>query len=61
MSKVIHLDEYRIKKDLNDVRDLIKKARHMVSIGIEIPENTLGDLLLWESQLERKLEELISD
>ncbi len=61
MSKIIHLDEYRLKKDLADVRELIKKARNMISMGIEVPKKALRDLYLWEAELERRLEDLFTD
>ena len=61
MSKVIHLDEYRLKKDLADVRELISKARHMISMGIEVPKKAVRDLYLWEAELEKRLEDLFSD
>ena len=61
MSKVIHLDEYRLKKDLADVRELISKARHMISMGIEVPKKAVRDLYLWEAALEKRLEDLFSD
>ena len=61
MSKVIHLDEYRLKKDLADVRELISKARHMISMGIEVPKKAVRDLYLWEVELEKRLEDLFSD
>ena len=61
MSKVIHLDEYRLKKDLADVRELISKARHMISMGIEVPKKAVRDLYLWEAELEKRLEALFSD
>ena len=61
MSKIIHLDEYRLKKDLADVRELIKKARNMISMGIEVPKKALRDLYLLEAELERRLEDLFTD
>jgi hypothetical protein len=58
MNNVIHLDEYKLKKDLAEVRKLIKKARHMASVGAELPPTAIEDLEAWENQLEERMKQL---
>ena len=58
MDNIIHLDEYKLKKDLAEVRRLIKKARHITSLGLEIPPTALKDLEAWEKRLEEKIKQL---
>ena len=61
MNNVIFLDEFKLRKDLAEVRETLERARYLVTIGVEVPENVLEDLQLWELELEDKLEKLILD
>ena len=56
MSNLFYLKEFKLKKDLAEVREFLEQARYLISIGIEIPQETLDDLLLWEIELEDLLE-----
>ena len=42
--------------ETHTIREFLEKARYLISIGIEIPQETLDDLLLWELELEDLLE-----
>ena len=59
MDNVIFLDEFKLKKDLAEVRETLERARYLVTIGVEVPEEVLEDLQLWELELEDKLKQLI--
>ena len=61
MDNIVYLDEFKLKKDLADVREHLERARYLVSIGVEVPEEVLEDLQIWELELEDKLEKLILD
>lgn len=55
-AKVIILEEFKLRRDLADVQDVIKQADYLISLGMEIPQSDIDDLLLWELELEQLLE-----
>ena len=61
MDNIVYLDEFKLKKDLAEVRETLERARYLVTIGVEVPEAVLEDLQLWELELEDKLKQLILD
>tara|TARA_R100001440_G_scaffold26855_1_gene44185 strand:+ start:2041 stop:2226 length:186 start_codon:yes stop_codon:yes gene_type:complete len=61
MNNVIYIDEFRLRKDLAEVRETLQRARYLVTIGVEVPDSLLEDLQIWELELEDKLEKLILD
>jgi|TARA_B100000282_G_scaffold296117_1_gene277107 hypothetical protein len=61
MNNIIYLDEFKLRKDLAEVRETLRRARYLVTIGVEVPETVLEDLQLWELELEDKLKQLILD
>ena len=61
MDNIIYLDEFKLKKDLAEVRETLQRARYLVTIGVEVPESLLEDLQVWELELEDKLKQLILD
>jgi hypothetical protein len=61
MNNVIYIDEFRLRKDLAEVRETLGRARYLVSIGVDVPKEVLEDLQLWELELEDRLEKLILD
>ena len=61
MNNVVYIDEFRLKKDLAEVRETLARARYLVTIGVDVPKEVLEDLQLWELELEDKLEKLILD
>ena len=61
MDNIVYLDEFKLKKDLAEVRETLQRARYLVSIGVDVPEAVLEDLQLWELELEDRLKQLILD
>ena len=61
MNNIIYLDEFKLRKDLTEVRETLKRARYLVSIGVEVSESVLEDLQIWELELEDRIEKLILD
>ena len=61
MNNIVYLDEFKLKKDLAEVRETLQRARYLVTIGVEVPESLLEDLQVWELELEDKLKQLILD
>ena len=61
MNNVVYLDEFKLKKDLVEVRETLERARYLVSIGVDVPDSVLEDLQLWELELEDRLKQLILD
>jgi len=61
MNNIVYLDEFKLRKDLAEVRETLQRARYLVSIGVEVSESVLEDLQIWELELEDKLEKLILD
>lgn len=61
MNNVIYIDEFRLRKDLAEVRETLERARYLVTIGVDVPESVLADLQLWELELEDRLKQLILD
>jgi len=49
------LEEFKLRRDLSEVQEIIKKAEYLISIGLEIPQKDIDDLLLWEDELEHLL------
>ena len=46
--KVIILEEFKLRRDLSEVQEIIERADYLISIGLEIPQKDIDDLLLWE-------------
>ena len=61
MNNIVYLDEFLLRRDLAEVRETLKRARYLVSIGVEVSESVLEDLQIWELELEDRLEKLILD
>ena len=61
MDNIVYIDEFKLRKDLTEVRETLQRARYLVTIGVEVPENVLEDLQLWELELEDRLKQLILD
>lgn len=61
MNNIVYLDEFKLRKDLDEVRETLQRARYLVTIGVEVPESVLEDLRLWELELEDRLKQLILD
>ena len=61
MNNVVYIDEFRLRKDLAEVRETLARARYLVTIGVDVPKEVLEDLQLWELELEDRLEKLILD
>jgi len=61
MDNIVYLDEFKLRKDLAEVRETLARARYLVSIGVDVPESVLEDLRLWELELEDRLQKLILD
>ena len=59
MNNIIYLDEFKLRKDLTEVRETLQRARYLITIGVEVPEAVLEDLQIWELELEDKLKKLI--
>lgn len=53
--KVVILEEFKLRRDLSEVQEIIKRADYLISIGLEIPQKDIDDLLLWEDELEHLL------
>ena len=53
--KVIILEEFKLRRDLSEVQEIIERAEYLISIGLEIPQKDIDDLLLWEDELEHLL------
>ena len=58
MNNIVHLDEYRIKKDLKKVQNAIAMARTLIADGVVVPKNILPRLHGLEEKLEKRLEAL---
>jgi hypothetical protein len=58
MDNIVHLDEYRIKRDLKKVQTAIATARALIADGIAVPKNILPRLRGIEEKLEKQLEAL---
>tara|TARA_R100001224_G_C3992025_1_gene139606 strand:- start:548 stop:736 length:189 start_codon:yes stop_codon:yes gene_type:complete len=54
-AKIIILEEFKLRRDLSEVQEIIERANHLISIGLEIPQSDIDDLLLWEMELEQLL------
>tara|TARA_R100000995_G_scaffold44203_1_gene20724 strand:- start:3422 stop:3607 length:186 start_codon:yes stop_codon:yes gene_type:complete len=61
MNNIVYLDEFKLKKDLAEVRETLQRARYLVTIGVDVPEAVLEDLQLWELELQDRLKQLILD
>ena len=61
MNNIVYIDEFKLRKDLSEVRETLERARYLVTIGVDVPESVLEDLQLWEMELEDRLEKLILD
>ena len=49
--KVIILEEFKLRRDLAEVQEIIERADYLISIGLDIPQKDIDDLLLWEMEL----------
>ena len=49
--KVIILEEFKLRRDLSEVQEIIERADYLISIGLDIPQKDIDDLLLWEMEL----------
>ena len=54
--KVVILEEFKLRRDLSEVQEIIERADYLISIGLDIPQKDTDDLLLWEMELEQLLE-----
>jgi len=54
--KVVILEEFKLRRDLSEVQEIIERADYLISIGLDIPQKDIDDLLLWEMELEQLLE-----
>ena len=54
--KVIIMEEFKLRRDLSEVQEVIEQADYLISLGLEIPQKDIDDLLLWEMELEQLLE-----
>jgi len=61
MNNVVHLDEYRIKKDLKKVQNAMVTARSLIASGIKVPNNIINKLQELVVKLEKQLEALCED
>jgi tRNA(Phe) wybutosine-synthesizing methylase Tyw3 len=61
MNNVVHLDEYRVKKDLKKVQNAMVTARTLIANGIKIPNNIINRLQEIMTKLEKQLETLCED
>ena len=61
MSNIVHLDEYKIKKDIKKIQNAIMTARTLIADGINVPNNILNKLQELNEKLEKKLEKLYED
>ena len=59
MGSLVLLDEYRLKKHINDAEDALKKARILVSTGADVPSHIIPRLEKLINKLENELLELI--
>lgn len=55
-AKIVILEEFKLRRDLSEVQEIIERANYLISIGLEIPQSDIDDLLLWEMELEDLLE-----
>ena len=53
--KVIIMEEFKLRRDLSEVQEIIERADYLISIGLDIPQKDIDDLLLWEDELEHLL------
>ena len=53
--KVVILEEFKLRRDLSEVQEIIERADYLISIGLDIPQKDIDDLLLWEDELEQLL------
>jgi len=61
MSNLVHLDEYKIKKDIKKIQNAIMTARTLITNGIHVPNNIINRLQELNEKLEKKLEKLCED
>ena len=61
MNNVVHLDEYRIKKDLKKVQNAMVTAKSLIANGVKVPNNIINRLQELVKDLEKKLEKLCED
>ena len=54
--KIIIMEEFKLRRDLSEVQEVIEQADYLISLGMEIPQKDIDDLLLWEMELEQLLE-----
>ena len=50
-AKIVIMEEFKLRRDLAEVQEIIKRADYLISIGLDIPQKDVDDLLLWEMEL----------
>jgi hypothetical protein len=45
------MEEFKLRRDLAEVQEIIERADYLISIGLDIPQKDIDDLLLWEMEL----------
>ena len=50
-AKIVIMEEFKLRRDLAEVQEIIKRADYLISIGLDIPQKDIDDLLLWEMEL----------
>jgi len=58
MHNVVHLDEYKIKKDIKKVQKAMYTVKSLIANGIKVPNDILINLQALAEKLEKKLEAL---
>tara|TARA_Y100001938_G_C7791991_1_gene282981 strand:+ start:324 stop:518 length:195 start_codon:yes stop_codon:yes gene_type:complete len=54
-AKIVIMEEFKLRRDLVEVQEMIERADYLISIGLDIPKKDIDDLLLWEDELEELL------
>ena len=50
-AKIVIMEEFKLRRDLAEVQEIIERADYLISIGLDIPQKDVDDLLLWEMEL----------
>ena len=50
-AKIVIMEEFKLRRDLAEVQEIIERADYLISIGLDIPPKDIDDLLLWEMEL----------
>ena len=54
-AKIVIMEEFKLRRDLVEVQEMIERADYLISIGLDIPKKDIDDLLLWEMELKQLL------